>query len=323
MTVSMPSASPPPGKPSSTQRRRAPRRGATPTISVVVASCRAPALLDACLGSLRGQCEQMGAQLIVARSAYTGDVGSLAKAYPDVEFIEAPSGASIPELRGIGMAQAAGDIVALTEDHCVADEHWLESIAQQAGDGAHVIGGGMGNAQRDRTIDWAAYFSEYGFFAPGRPTTENAVPLLTGANVAYTRDVIDDVIDWARQGEWENVAHDRLFARGSVLRFARTAAISQNQQYAFRGFCHDRYEHGRDYARKRLAEESGARRWLLFAATPLLPVVLSWRVARAVGSAHRKPFLRALPVTFVFFAWWAAGEAVGYLRGLSKASGTP
>ena len=110
MTVSMPSASPPPGKPSSTQRRRAPRRGATPTISVVVASCRAPALLDACLGSLRGQCEQMGAQLIVTRSASTGDVGSLAKAYPDVEFIEAPSGASIPELRGIGMAQAAGDI---------------------------------------------------------------------------------------------------------------------------------------------------------------------------------------------------------------------
>lgn len=321
MTVSMPSASQPPGKPTPPQRRRGPRRGATPTISVVVASCRAPALLNACLDSLLGQCERMGAQLIVARSV--GDVASLAKVYPTVEFIDAPGGASIPELRGIGMAQAAGDIVALTEDHCVADEHWLETIAQQAGEGAHVIGGGMGNAQRTRAIDWAAYFSEYGFFAPGRPTAENAVPLLTGANVAYSRDVIDDVIDWARQGEWENVAHDRLFARGSVLRFARTAAIFQNQQYAFRGFCRDRYEHGRDYARKRLAEERGARRWLLFAATPLLPALLSWRVARAVGSTQRTTFLRALPVTFAFFTSWALGEAAGYLRGPSKPSGSP
>ena len=323
MTVSMPSASQPPGKPTPPQRRRGPRRGAMPTISVVVASCRTPALLDACLESLRGQCDQMGAQLIVARAASAGDVSALAKLYPGVEFIEAPGGASIPELRGLGMAHAAGDIVALTEDHCVADEHWLETIAQQARDGAQVIGGGMGNAQRSRAIDWAAYFSEYGFFAPGRPTTENAVPLLTGANVAYSRDVIHDVIAWAQQGEWENVAHDRLFARGSVLRFARTAAISQNQQYAFRSFCHDRYEHGRDYARKRLAEEPRARRWILFAATPLLPAVLSWRVARAVGSAQRKPFLRALPVTFMFFASWALGEAVGYLRGPSKSAGTP
>src|SRR5690349_18597004 len=108
----MPSASQPPGKPNAPQRRRGPRRGATPTISVVVASCRTSTLLSACLDSLLGQCERMGAQLIVARSSSPADIAALEKLYPGVEFIEVPSGASIPELRGIGMAQASGDIVA-------------------------------------------------------------------------------------------------------------------------------------------------------------------------------------------------------------------
>ena len=299
-------------------RVRAPRRGSTPTVSVVIASNRERHLLQACIASLQGQCEQMRAEIVVARAATPPDAHTLAKMYPGISFLDAPADATIPELRALGMSAATGDIVALTEDHCVADERWLETLTQHAADGADVVGGGMDNAQRARIVDWAAYFSEYGFFAPGRPTRPEPAdrpPLLTGANVAYSRRIVGDVIEWARRGEWENVAHDRLFSRGSVLRFADTAAIYQNQTYTVPDFCRDRFEHGRDYARKRLAEDASAPRWLLLAATPVLPLLLSWRVSKAVGGKRRGAFLRALPTTVVFFAAWAMGEAAGYVRG--------
>ena len=175
----------------------------------------------------------------------------------------------------------------------------------------------MDNARRSRVVDWAAYFAEYGFFAPERPEAKAGAPLLTGANIAYKRHVIADVIGWAQEGEWENVAHDRLVAKGSMLRFARTAAIYQNQTYSVASFCVDRYVHGRDYARKRLVEE-GPKRWVLFAASPILPPLLTWRVARASARTRWGTFLRALPATFLFLTAWSVGEAVGYLRGPAR-----
>ena len=295
--------------------RRGPRRGSTPTVSVVVASNRDKALLQACLGSLLGQCQRLNAELLVARAGSSSDLGALTKTYPSVRFIAAPVESTIPQLRALGMAQASGDVVALTEDHCIADENWVEALALSASSDADVVGGGMDNARRSRAVDWAAYFAEYGFFSTDRPENSEGAPLLTGANIAYKRHVIADVIGWAQEGEWENVAHTRLVAQGSMLRFARTAAIYQNQTYSLSGFCSDRYEHGRDYARKRLVEEPGTNRWMLFFASPLLPPLLTWRVARAAARGRWWTFVRALPATVLFLTAWSVGEAVGYLRG--------
>ena len=300
--------------------RRGPKRGSGPTVSVVVASNRDKTLLQACLGSLLGQCQRLNAELLVARAGTASDVAALGKTYPSVRFVTAPADASIPQLRAMGMAQAAGDVVALTEDHCIADANWVEALTLSANSEADVVGGGMDNARRSRAVDWAAYFAEYGFFSTDRPEASQGTPLLTGANVAYKRHVIADVIGWAQDGEWENVAHSRLVARGSMLRFARTAAIYQNQTYSVSAFCADRYEHGRDYARKRLVEEPGARRWFLFAVSPLLPALLTWRVARAAARGRWGTFLRALPATVLFLTAWSIGEGVGYLRGPADGS---
>lgn len=288
----------------------------SPAITIVVASNRARALLNSCLASLLPQCERASAELIVARAGTDAELDELRREMPGVRFVACPPTASIPELRGLGMAESTGDIVALTEDHCVADASWVQTLLQHAHDPADVIGGGMGNAQRDRTVDWAAYFSEYGFFSDRRSETAGGDrPLLTGANVAYKRRVVAEVLRWAQQGEWENVAHNRLMASGSAMRFVRSAAVYQNKNYRFAEFCVDRYEHGRDFARKRLAEDSHSRRWLLLCVSPLLPPLLTWRIAKAAAPARWSTFIRALPVTFAFLTAWSVGEAVGYLRG--------
>ena len=290
---------------------------AVPHVSVVVASNRSRALLDDCLAALIGQCERARAELIVARDDDESGLEAIAKSYPSIRLVPVKRGATIPELRGAGMREATGDIVMLTEDHCVPGPRWVEELCLGVDNVAEIAGGGMDNAQRKRAVDWAAYFSEYGLFATTRADAGESMQL-TGANVAYRRSIVGDVVAWASAGEWENVAHERLRARGSSLHFVESAPVYQNKSYRFWEFVRDRYEHGRDYARTRLVEERDARRWLLTVVTPLLPVVILTRVARAAAPTRWGPFLRALPATLAFVTAWSVGEAVGYVRGPAR-----
>ena len=283
-------------------------------LSVVVASPRRRALLDACLAALLPQCIDRGAEVIVARAAGHADLDELRRAYSDVQVLAANPGSDIPRLRGLGMNQAAGDLVVVTEDHCLAQPGWLAGLAGASQD-AHVIGGSVGNARDERAVDQAAYYSEYGFFSWTRPPSPTALPLLTGANVAYARPVVADVAAWAREGGWESIAHERLARRGCRLKFVPEARVMQNATFGFGAFCADRYEHGRDHARAQLAEYGTLMRWARLFGSPLVPAMLLWRVYRAAGSQGHVRFLQALPYTAAFLASWSAGEAAGYVRG--------
>jgi glycosyltransferase involved in cell wall biosynthesis len=293
-------------------------------VSVVVASFRERRVLEACLDSLLSQCASTDAELIVARADEPTALASLASIYPKVRFVPLTPGADIPRLRGAGLAVAAGRLVALTEDHCVADPDWVTTMSGYVDRPIDVIGGAMDNARYTRALDWGAFFAEYGFFAgmsSRHQHPDGATILLTGANVAYSRRVLSQVVAWTSDGAWENVVHDRLRAAGAVLAFEPAARVSQNLSYAFAPFVADRFRHGYDYARVRLAESPAMNRIARIAATLLLPPILTWRVGRtAVGSVRRAvAFIRALPFTFVFLGAWSAGEALGYLRGPSAA----
>jgi hypothetical protein len=224
----------------------------------------------------------------------------------------------VPRLRGAALAAAgASGWVALTEDHCLATPDWIAELEGAITEETEVVGGGMGNAQPGAT-EWAAYFSEYGFFASTRSPAAAAHPSLTGANVAYGPRLRERVAAWASQGAWENVIHDRLAAEGVGMRFVPRARVLQNAVYGFLPFCRDRYEHGLAYARDRLTEAGGAGRWLRLASVPLLPFLLTLRVARAAAREDASSFVRALPTTFAFLAAWSVGEGMGYLRGSTR-----
>ncbi len=138
--------------------------GRSGLVSVVVASKRSRSLLEASLGALLPQCADRGAEVIVARADSPAELADLARRFPHVRVVAAPAGSDIPRLRGTGMLQAAGDLVAVTEDHCLAQPGWLKELATAARD-ADVVGGSVGNARSARAIDRAAYYSEYGFFS--------------------------------------------------------------------------------------------------------------------------------------------------------------
>ena len=288
-------------------------------LSVVVASFRTRPVLDACLASLLPQCPY-DVEVLLARAADAGDLAAIAQAYPRVRVVPAPANADVPRLRGAGLQAATGALTLLIEDHCVADPEWVASFRPYLDTNVDVIGGGMDNAQTRRAIDWGAYFAEYGFFSAlieQAASAPGGALLLTGANVAYARRVMPDVVVWMRAGLWENVVHERLRAAGATLRFEPRARVGQNLRYGLIDFLADRYRHGFDYARVRLTETAGMNRLVRALITPLLAPLLTWRVGRtAVGSPSRAwAFVRALPFTMAFLGAWTVGEAVGYARG--------
>ncbi len=275
-------------------------------------------MLDACLASLVPQCVAHDAELLLVRAGRDDGVASIGDPEPRVRVVFAEPGADIPRLRGAGLAAARGDVVLLTEDHCVPAPDWVSTLSAAARETrADVVGGGMDNGRRARAIDWGAYFAEYGFFASAfgaAATPADADRRITAANVAYARPVVDRVAAWMCAGAWENVVHDRLAASGAALRYAPDARVAQDLHYAFAPFVRDRFEHGRDYARARLRETGAERRWLRAASTPVLPAVLTWRVARAAARQRPQAFARALPFTVAFLAAWSAGELAGYVH---------
>lgn len=285
----------------------------------MIASCRAVRLLERAVTALRPQCARLNAEIVIARSGDAEDVAAVRALFPDLRVVSIAPGAGIPRLRGLGLAAANGDPVAMTEDHCVPAEDWLERLSVHTREGADAVGGGMANAPGSGAVSWGAYLSDYGFYSYARPEDHRPVPLLTAANIAYSRRVVPDVTAWCDEGAWENVVHDRLTAAGRSISFAPEARVYHRHGYSLGGFCRDRYEHGWDYARARLTEDREARRWLLLALTPLLPFVLIRRIARAAAGEDPTAFMKALPVTFIFLCSWAIGEAAGYLRGALKA----
>lgn len=284
--------------------------------SVVLASCREATVVAESIDRLAPQCRAVGAELIVSRAAPAGNADPVT--LPDGCLrVDCLPTATLPQIRGAGLAAARGDVVLLTEDNCVARPDWVTRMLEDfATSGADIVGGTMGNAHPGRAVDAAAYFAEYGFFGEGRATPGGgASPMVTGANVGYRRAVVDEAARLACAGEWEGVIHHQLVARGARVSLARGAVVDQNLHYTIAGFCRDRFEHARVYASVRAASWMSGRRLMMAAATPLLPALLTWRAWQSAGRVEGSGFFPALPCTLLFFSAWAAGEAVGYLRG--------
>jgi hypothetical protein len=280
---------------------------------VVVASFRAPEHLEACLDSLDDARAGVPVDVFVARPGSGDEVRHLFRDRPWAHLVPAPAGADVPRLRGAAMVAAGGGWVAVTEDHCVVAPDWLEVISGELDGSCQILGGGMGNA-RPGPLNWGAYFSEYGFFSSARPRAEGDV-LVTGANAVYGPEISADTARWATEGCWEDVIHQRLGAVGVRRRFVPGARVLQNTTYRLGPFCVDRYEHGYDYARVRVAENPEVSRVVRAGTTPLLPFLLGARVARAAAGENVMAFTVALPFTLIFLTAWAVGEAMGYIKG--------
>jgi hypothetical protein len=288
-------------------------------LSVVVASFRPSALAAQTIAALRTQSARAGAELIIARTSGGGSDALPADVLQGCRVVAAPPGATLPMVRGAGLGAATGDRVLLTEDNCRPHPDWVARLDAGFATGADVVGGTMGNAHPERSVDVAAYLSEYGFFGPARPAPPVGPPLqLTGANVGYRGEARTAAATLASAGAWEGEIHEHLARGGSRFALVREAVVDQNLHYAFGEFCRDRFAHGRTYASVRRQSWGRFHRCAAAIGSIALPGLLTARAWRHAGRLDAGAFWRAFPCTIAFFTAWSAGEATGYLNGARR-----
>ena len=274
------------------------------------------------LVSLRAQDGGLPHEVIVVDRLHDAVSDAIRLRFPEVRLLRCDAGLSLPRMRAQALAVAQGSLILVTEDHCVPPASWLldfHQLAREQPDAA-VIAGCVENGVTERALDWATFLCEYAAFSP--PIVEGYGGALAGMNVMYRRRALADCPpELLTKGFWETTLHPWLAERGEKLLASNRIRIFHCKRFSWRLFAAQRYVYSRYYAGIRFPRERKLLRWTAALATPVLPVLLTWRLFRA---AQQKPSLaghakRALPYLFGFFVIWAVGEAVGYLRGPGNA----
>ncbi len=281
-------------------------------LSVVVASVNGFPYLGRCLEALHRTAPW--AEVVVAD--WTDEVTRtrIREGWPDVRLLSFDEPTSVPELRAAGIGASTGRCVALIEDHCIVRDGWADGLVRWHGDGHQVVGGPITNVVRRRVRDRAAFYCEYnGFLLPVDTGPTDDLP---GMNVSYDREAIAAMQDLLDEGRWETMLHPRLRERGFAFWIDPALVIEHAKDFGFLEFASQRYHYARSYAGERNAS-LGSRRFLYALGTPLLVPLLLRRILGNVSRSgeERRGVRSAMPLIVVYLLVWAAGEAVGYLRG--------
>jgi GT2 family glycosyltransferase len=289
-----------------------------PKVSVVIASHNAATVIADCLASLQAQQGREVVEIIVADSSSDGTPDLVRERFPDIRLLRFPEPLAIPHLRGAGIAEARGEIIAILDPYCILTDGWLpELLKMHAERPEPVIGGAvdLDHASERTLVNWATYLSEYWAFVP--PLEAGAAAELTGNNIAYKRRALGEIDALRRTGFWKTFVNWRLRSEGHQLWTAPSVVVHLRKPIPFAAFFRSRYHHGRCFAAMRVAHAPRLTRWLRALTVPVLPYLALWRQTRSLWPKrrYRAKFLMAVPLLFLFHSNWAWGELWGYLRG--------
>jgi GT2 family glycosyltransferase len=282
---------------------------------VVIASVNGPEYLDACLPALARQRGAVRAEVIVADCCGQKTAELVATKYPDVRLYSFDKRLTIPELRAFGIARSRGDLIVMTEDHCVPAEDWYDSLVTAHQQPYIAIGGAIENAATERLVDWAAFLCEYSAFV--QPVEAGVVHDIPGPNVAYKRAALDHMQDLLDEGRWETFLHARLEEHGFELYRDPRVVVYHRKFFGLSEFLSQRYHYGRGFAGMRMQHAPLWRKAVYAAGSPILPPLILWRIGRRLfrRRRHRSIFVKALPLLTLFTLSWSLGEIVGYIAG--------
>lgn len=281
------------------------------SLSVVVVTVESAARLRTCLDAIQRQ--DADAEILVPWDGSHGNCADLQRQFPRVKFPPAgPGKLTFAQLRARGIAQATGDIVAITEDHFTPAPDWCRQIRDAHREPHAAIGGAVEKQTPDEVLSWAFYLADYLRYLDPR---EGPSVHLTDGNVTYKRAALMEIRD-AWQAEFhENVIHAALQARGQSLWLSPRIVVRQKRHMTLRGAVRDRYAFGRLFGSTRVEGMSLPDRLKLTVLCVALPAVLLMRIASHLLRTRRyaAASLRALPALVLISTVWAWGEFVGYV----------
>jgi hypothetical protein len=287
-----------------------------PLLSIVIAAEAGPKGLEDCLEVLAPQ-RGAATEVIVVGSCPCPP--GLARRIPWLLWHEASGDLLVPQLWGLGVARARGEVVAITTASFLPGPTWVPALLEaHARSSAAAIGGPIAAPPaRAGWIDWAIYFLRYSAYLGQGPARE--VADLPGDNASYKRSALEGVDSW-EGGFWEAELHRALRARGERLMLLPELAIQQAASAELWRFLRQRFRHGTHFGRSRCRGWSLPARLVAAGAFPALALLFFGKIAGRVARSRRDggAFLGCLPVLACFLLAWSLGEAWGYLTAISR-----
>jgi len=279
-------------------------------LSVVVTCTQPWPEVRGCLDRIAPQAPCDDVEIIVV----DGSAGGLDAAAADhVTWLRLP-GRGPHELRLAGVAEAHGDVVAITEDHCDVAPDWCAQVlaAHVRHPDAVAIAGPVTNGAAEHFADRASFFLVHARNLPehdGRPV--DWFPP-AGSNVSYKLPRIKCALQ--RPGDLELVVTPQLWADGSLV-LDEGVVVAHSQSLGLRAHAVNHFHSGRAHAG--LVAERGipARRRALVRdalAFPRRLISATLDVGRALPE-HSREIRSALPA----MALLAGAATAGYLAGIA------
>jgi hypothetical protein len=222
--------------------------------------------------------------------------------------------ADLAPARAAGVRAASSEWVFIGETHSYPHPDLAECLIRRFSEAWSIIMPGIDNANPVGVWSWVTYLSDYGAWSEGRPAGE--VFFVPCNNAAIHRDALLALGD--RLAPALSIGDELPIAMRAAGRrvYFEPAARTDHLNVASPGpWVIQRFAFGVMIARNRVRRWSLGRRALYAIASPLIPVVLCWRVLpTAFSSVHA----RRLPPSTIF--WIAvgtiirsSGELAGYL----------
>lgn len=285
-----------------------------PRLSVVIPTTHGLPDVALPLDSMRDQAHLVGAEVIVA------DGGARPPPPDDVReglvWLRAP-GATVFELRAMGIAHARGDVIAVTEDHVQVAPDYCEQVLRAHRDApeALMIGGVVENGSLD-PVGLASYFmGNIDALPPERGSW--TAPLTGQANISYKRRLLEAYAPATLQSAR---LRGELEARG-LARNDPGVKVLHIQSLGVAGSCLHHFHDGRYVASCRRGELAGRRLAFEVMKNLALPARVPFAAARVVvRNARRYPSMRreilvSAPMLALLMGFHCAGELAGILAG--------
>jgi hypothetical protein len=285
-----------------------------PVSVTVVCICSADHLTR-CLEALRRQRDAPDFDVIVAYDPHIPGVDAVAEAFPEARMVCNEGQRTPLELASRAVRESTGELILLTEDHCVPGPCWVRTMIDAQSADRAAVGGRIEVSSSATATDWAFYFVD--FFRYASPVVEGPSPTLTVCNVSYKRQRLAEVRDLWVTFFMETVINDALRQRYGDLWLHAGSEVTMNRHVTFRDAVYERYAFGRLFGYTRNGFCSPGRRVYYAIFAPTLPILLLGRMARAALRSSRltRGFLRSLAPLSVMVLSWSWGEWLGYITG--------
>jgi hypothetical protein len=178
---------------------------------------------------------------------------------------------------------------------------------------AAAVGGAV-DCDSARLLNWAVWFCDFGRYQ--NPLPEGRSEFVSDSNVAYRRAALERVAQAWRDDYHETAVHWAMVEAGFELCTTPRVVVWQARRGLRIGEAlRERFVWARSFAGTRARMAGSPKRWIWAALSPVLPLVMTWRVITVAmrRGGYRGQLVQSLPLIVLLQSVWALGEFVGYL----------